>query len=318
MLQLLAHVSGAFIVVSLLLTYNIVWSTDQNDPLRIWLVSRPSTLLCHLRDCDMHPDDVRARAGTEYHENHSPRRGNRSRQLGTAGHPFQPVVFAAPAATIPTAVTPTIAPNIPVLSTPSPAYQTLLPSLVIPGTTTASSSSSLLTFDSRPVSPAFSDVSLVSAQAQLPKRQHHNQSNMYRSASGSVPPISPMILGHELPWTASDQADLEVALARLTASAGLPLRWVENHEFKVLCDRFLPKAKIPSAKVLTQRIMPRTLNTLKAAAKDDCRGAEATLQCDGWTGENSHHLLAFMMTARRKVNIKMTQRGIITLLFTLF
>ncbi|KAG0707177.1 ribonuclease H-like domain-containing protein, partial [Suillus ampliporus] len=32
------------------------------------------------------------------------------------------------------------------------------------------------------------------------------------------------------------------------------------------------------------------------------RGADATLQCDGWTGENHHHLLGFMMTARRKLH----------------
>ncbi|KAG2360241.1 ribonuclease H-like domain-containing protein, partial [Suillus spraguei] len=29
---------------------------------------------------------------------------------------------------------------------------------------------------------------------------------------------------------------------------------------------------------------------------------DATLQCDGWTGENHHHLLGFMMTARRKLH----------------
>ncbi|KAG1724414.1 hypothetical protein EDB19DRAFT_1897921 [Suillus lakei] len=81
----------------------------------------------------------------------------------------------------------------------------------------------------------------------------------------------------------SNQADWEISLARLTASTGLPLQWVENHKWKVLCDHFLLRAKIPSAKVLTQR-------------------ANATLQCDGWTGENHHHLLGFMMTAQRKLH----------------
>ncbi|KAG1742877.1 hypothetical protein EDB19DRAFT_1894854 [Suillus lakei] len=72
-------------------------------------------------------------------------------------------------------------------------------------------------------------------------------------------------------WLASssfpslNQADWEISLARLTASTGLPLQWVENHKWKVLC-------------------------------------ANATLQCDGWTGENHHHLLGFMMTAQRKLH----------------
>ncbi|KAH9162790.1 ribonuclease H-like domain-containing protein [Lactarius sanguifluus] len=40
----------------------------------------------------------------------------------------------------------------------------------------------------------------------------------------------------------------ETAVAHLTASAGLPLRWVENPEWLALCERFLPNAKSPSRK----------------------------------------------------------------------
>ncbi|KAG1751196.1 hypothetical protein EDB19DRAFT_1893254 [Suillus lakei] len=84
-------------------------------------------------------------------------------------------------------------------------------------------------------------------------------------------------------------ADWEIGLARLTTSA-------------VFCDCFLLRTKIPSAKVLTQCVMPHALNRLKTVAKEECRGANATLQCDGWTGENHHHLLGFMMTAQRKLH----------------
>ncbi|KIK99141.1 hypothetical protein PAXRUDRAFT_823117, partial [Paxillus rubicundulus Ve08.2h10] len=44
-----------------------LWVTAQNDIRRIWLVSRPTTLLCHLRDCDLHNPDIRSRAQQEYH-----------------------------------------------------------------------------------------------------------------------------------------------------------------------------------------------------------------------------------------------------------
>ncbi|KIK90994.1 hypothetical protein PAXRUDRAFT_150555, partial [Paxillus rubicundulus Ve08.2h10] len=105
----------------------------------------------------------------------------------------------------------------------------------------------------------------------------------------------------EVFWTPGDQADWEAALARLTASAGLPLWWAKNPEWKKLCDCFLTKAKNPSLKVLTNHLIPDILNWLKASAEEECWGSEVTLQCDGWTGENHHHLIGFMMTSQQKL-----------------
>lgn len=70
----------------------------------------------------------------------------------------------------------------------------------------------------------------------------------------------------EVVWTSADPADWETGLARLTASTGLPLRWIENPEWKKLCDYFLPKAKIPSPKVLTHQIILGVLEGLKPSA----------------------------------------------------
>jgi hypothetical protein len=36
-------------------------------------------------------------------------------------------------------------------------------------------------------------------------------------------------------------------------------------------------------------------------AKESMRGQNATIQADGWTGVNFHHLLAFMITVNKKV-----------------
>ena len=144
------------------------------------------------------------------------------------------------------------------------------------------------------------------------------QLGLYRSVSQptiTVSGLSPHVSVHwptGQPWTDADQADWEAGLARLTASAGLPLRWVENPEWVKLCDRFIPCAKIPSAKVFTKCVMPHVLHGLQVTAKEECRGGVATLQCDGWTGANSHHLLGFMMTVRRKVSIQI----VYILLFT--
>jgi len=90
----------------------------------------------------------------------------------------------------------------------------------------------------------------------------------------------------------------ETAIARLTASAGLPLQWVENPEWLALCKRFIPSAKSPSRKVLMQCLLPATLKTFKQAAQEHCRGLEGTVSYDGWTGGNHHHYIVFMVHCR--------------------
>ncbi|KIK78492.1 hypothetical protein PAXRUDRAFT_16847 [Paxillus rubicundulus Ve08.2h10] len=56
----------------------------------------------------------------------------------------------------------------------------------------------------------------------------------------------------------------------LDTSAGLPLRWVKNPEWKKICDHFLTKVKIPSSRVLMNRLIPDVLNRLKALAQEEC------------------------------------------------
>ncbi|KIJ10127.1 hypothetical protein PAXINDRAFT_86523 [Paxillus involutus ATCC 200175] len=144
-----------------------------------------------------------------------------------------------------------------------------------------------------------------SKRRRLTQSGHYSGSGSAGPSTSTAPPGSPnpaFYWSTEAAWTPADQADWEAALARLTASAGLPLRWIENPEWKKICDCFLSKAKNPSSKVLTDRIIPEVLNVLKASAQVECRGSEATLQCDGWTGENHHHLIGFMMTAQRKLH----------------
>jgi hypothetical protein len=102
-------------------------------------------------------------------------------------------------------------------------------------------------------------------------------------------------------WPKEKQKGFETHLARLTASAGFPLSWVDNTEWIDFCTEFLPAAVLPSRKTLTRRILPAALEEFRAAAKATAKGHNATLQADGWTGVNNHHLLAFMITADQKV-----------------
>jgi hypothetical protein len=66
-------------------------------------------------------------------------------------------------------------------------------------------------------------------------------------------------------------------------------------------DKYIPAANSPSRKVLTKQIIPKLVDKLQNAAKKEMRGKNATLQADGWTGGNHRHLVAFMITADKKV-----------------
>jgi hypothetical protein len=89
----------------------------------------------------------------------------------------------------------------------------------------------------------------------------------------------------------------------MTASAGFPLSWVDSPEWIDFCTEFLPAAKLPSQKMLTHCLLPAAITELHASARAATKGHEATLQADGWTGVNNHHLLAFMIMADCKVHI---------------
>ena len=109
------------------------------------------------------------------------------------------------------------------------------------------------------------------------------------------------IIPPDTPWTAARQAHFEAQLMHLTASAGLPLSWVENSEWLSFCTEFIPSAKSPSRKVLTQQVLPHTLTEFQSQAKQRAAGHNATALCDGWTGENSHHYIAFMVVVGKEV-----------------
>ena len=119
--------------------------------------------------------------------------------------------------------------------------------------------------------------------------------------------ISHQRTSDQLPeWNSERQQRFDERIARLTASAGFPLSWVENPEWIRLCEEFIPATKSPSCKVLTKRILPNTLKAFRASAKKNVSGHNATAQCDGWTGKNTHHFIAFMMAANNEVSMMCT------------
>lgn len=121
-------------------------------------------------------------------------------------------------------------------------------------------------------------------------------------ASPLYPPTPHLVqLSNREDWSQTQQKEFEIQIARLTASAGLPLSWVDNPEWIDFVHQFLPAAKSPSRRVLTTRLIPHIVSEYRATAKEFTRSQNATIQADGWTGANFHHLLAFMIAVKKKV-----------------
>lgn len=130
---------------------------------------------------------------------------------------------------------------------------------------------------------------------------------------GSRPRKRPRALGQQsrqtsisepvqVSWSDSQHARFEWWIARLTASCGFPLSWVENPIWLAFCAEYIPQAIVPSRKVLTKRIIPTEVKRLRASHCAKWVGNFAMLQQDGWTGMNHHHFSAFMTTIARQVS----------------
>jgi hypothetical protein len=102
-------------------------------------------------------------------------------------------------------------------------------------------------------------------------------------------------------WSPEFQPKFEERVARLTVAMGLPLSWVDNPKWIDLINDFLPAARSPSQKVLTNRLIPIAAKRYEDAAKAVARNSNATLQADRWMGKNFHHLLAFMIAVNKQV-----------------
>ena len=98
-----------------------------------------------------------------------------------------------------------------------------------------------------------------------------------------------------------DQHDFNMQIGKMTVAADLPLGWTDNPVVRSGFSTFLPLAQLPSRKTLSRSILPTLQSNLRTQAQKEARGSNCTLQCDGWTGINSHHLIAFMITVWPKV-----------------
>ena len=293
-----------------------MWSLPETIPRRDrWMICHIPELLVHLENCEFHRGtELAARASMQHElQNKSPRR-ERSRARAAERHAFLAAQSGAPAVPFVLHAPATVGvSSAPVLAMPVPLYAASeLPSSSSASPLTSAAPSlpgspgpQLFAQSSAPT-PAASPSPSVSS---LGKR--HN--SLYDIPA---PPFVKRLRGTRSAATLSTQPAnvivpplwddartwlYESWIARLTAACGWPLTWVENPEWLAFCEVFIPGAPNPSRKVLTHRILPRIVKEYRTAAQGQCAYKLATIQCDGFTPRNRHHIVAFMITVDRKV-----------------
>lgn len=286
---------------------NAVWTLEpsKNSLKHGWLRAATTTLVNHLRHCNLQTADTAERAKTS-HISHggatSPAGQRRGRQTENPQINAPMVLSQLPYYSL----------DSPQLCPPPIAGPSNAPGAFMSTTNSASSLASL------PPSPALSSLSFSASphysslelsglpvpESGSPSMFNHPSLSrqQHRILSAPVSRSSSRLSYTDGPlWTSSHQKRFETRIARLTASAGLPLAWVDNPEWHAFVEDFFPAAKSPSRKVLTNRLIPTAVAEFHAEAKAAARGCDATIQSDGWTGVNHHHLIAFMITVDGKV-----------------
>ena len=261
------------------------------------------TMLSHLRKCKNQPEDVKSWAEGEYTKNYSRSRAS-----------IPPHSFAVPSVPIPYASS-SHHPiqNLPPISLehfpPSPlGFQPELTPQLSPLVVNAPIPQSYSPYVN---ALGFSAQPSPNLSPHLPLSRPPSSSSFYPHGSTvSRPPSSSSSHSHysalpqPLPRSASsgfNQRTFDMCVGRMTVAAGLPMSWTDNPEVRSVFRTFFPWVQLPSRKTLSRSILPTLQSSLRTQAQKEARGSNCTLQCDGWTGINSHHLIAFMITVWPKV-----------------
>lgn len=283
-----------------------VWGSAASQKVRAYgyRQSAKETLLNHLIKCEYQTEDVKLRAANENRTKSPGRHHPYSQPDGSASHPRLPqLVFhssnpiASGSQSSGHSEFPPVPGNsgyqpLPELSRPPTPY-IMSPLSGLPSG--IGHPSPLLFHPGTMGSPAAAFSPVVQSRASTPFESNLSAG---RRSSRSLRSTTPYSVA---PWDAASQQGFENRLARLTASAGLPLSWVDNPEWIGFVEEYVPHAQPFDRKALTNRIIPQLVASLRTKVRSEATGKFATIQADGWTGLNHRHLIAFMITADGKV-----------------
>lgn len=229
----------------------------------MWRQARVDILLNHLRTCSLQPDHIKNRAETEHEQRKNQDKTPRANRVAApSGHGrMQPSMLFVPDPNAP------MAPGQPGLhhfpagvSQQQPTYDQQMfwfdqgsaagrgEHYSPPGSVGPSDSIGGPTLSRQP--SLYSTESDISASSTGTKRRR------LASQASHSPTFVPV-------WSDGQQLAFERGIARITASAGLSLSWVENPEVVAFFQMFLPQGNMPSRGVLTRRIIPQTLEVMQ-------------------------------------------------------
>lgn len=281
-----------------------------SDARRHWLVGRSGTMLTHLKNCVLQPAAVRERAKCDA----KARKRNQAAAVTAATSSPEPGIppemfSGMPDPTDYTSISPFTMPTPSVQLTAGSSFQSNSPFNY------SASASPIAGPSALPASNLFSLFPSMHGPSSAPIASNQLRTSMSRSASViSRRPSSSVSEGFYASgldphcWNDFRQRRFETRIARITASAGLPLGWIENPEVVTFISEFVnPAAHTPTRTSLTRRILPFAVKE----AKDQTQRLIAalplrlgTIQFDGWTGINSHHYDAFMLALARTVCVR--------------
>jgi len=86
-------------------------------------------------------------------------------------------------------------------------------------------------------------------------------------------------------------------------SAGWAFTSITDPEVQKLFHDYIPGARLPTHQQLSNQILNHEIVRIQGGLKESSKGQYATVQCDGWKDISKKHLVAFIYTANREVNI---------------
>lgn len=90
-------------------------------------------------------------------------------------------------------------------------------------------------------------------------------------------------------------------IARVTVSANLLERWIEDVEVKNMLNLLRSTIKLPSRRTLDGSLLSKLLDEAQREAKSDLRGKSVTLAVDGWKHFRQDCLVSFVVKDHRKI-----------------
>ncbi|CDO68373.1 hypothetical protein BN946_scf184815.g20 [Trametes cinnabarina] len=140
----------------------------------------------------------------------------------------------------------------------------------------------------------------VLLQSELQKVAHSAGSTS-RILPATVPASHPIYAEVHTPgkrWTEKTQADFTADLCRLFIACNIAWSAIEDPVLRLFFARWVPEARLPSRKVLSERVLDEEARRVTEEMRAEVRAKYATGQCDGWKNVNRDSIVASTINAQ--------------------